>query len=78
MANYPINTKEQQLVEDWNQKYPLGTPVRYWTGVREGEGKEGKTRTEASLLSGHSAVVWVTGQPGCISLSHVEPIEETD
>lgn len=63
---------QKKLVEAFNKKCQLGTPVRYWTGVREGEGKKGKTKTEAVVLEGHTAVVWVTGHSACISLSHVE------
>lgn len=69
-----INKAEQRLVDRWNAKYSIQTPVRYWTGIREGEGKYSTTRTEAQLLSGHTAVVWVVAEPGCIALSHVEAI----
>jgi hypothetical protein len=58
--------------EDWNIRHPVGTPVRYWSGVREGEGKLSKTTHAAVLLSGHTPVVWVEGESGCIALSHVE------
>lgn len=63
----------KKLVEDWNIRHPVGTPVRYWTGVREGAGKLSKTTHAAVLLGGHTAVVWVEGEAGCIGLSHVEP-----
>lgn len=32
------------------------------------------TRTEAQILSGHTAVVWLDGVSGCYCLSHVTPI----
>jgi hypothetical protein len=54
---------------------PIGTLVRYWTGVREGEGKTGKTRSEVQNMHG-TPVVWVEGQAGCIAMSHVEVMEE--
>jgi hypothetical protein len=63
-----------KLVRKWNDMFPVGTAVRYWTWAREGIGKTSTTRTLASVLSGHTAVVWVEGEAGCISLSHVEPI----
>jgi hypothetical protein len=56
----------------FNAAYTVGTLCRYWKGVREGEGKLARTRTEAQMLSGHTAVVWLEGVSGCISLSHVE------
>lgn len=34
------------------------------------------TRSEAQILSGHSAVVWMDGVSGCYNLSHVTPIPE--
>ena len=64
----------EKLAAKWNQTFPIGTRVRYWTGAREGIGKESVTRSEASVLGGHSAVVWIEGCVGCMALSHVEPI----
>ena len=29
---------EQKLVEIWNQSWPVGKAVRYWPGLRKGEG----------------------------------------
>lgn len=63
--------------EKWNawfdrrQLSPLGAPVRYWTGTREGPGAAGVTRTGAEVLGGHTAVLWVEGVPGAIALTHV-------
>lgn len=70
MANGRPN--QGKLVDQWNARHPVGTPVEYWTFVREGTGKMSRTRTNAQLLSGHTAVVWVDGEPSCISLSHVK------
>lgn len=61
------------LAYGWNQRFPVGTAVRYWTGLREGIGKLSKTRSEAQVLGGHTAVVWIENQVGCVALSHVEP-----
>lgn len=63
----------QAAVDDFNRDTTIGTPVRYWTGIREGEGKLGVTRSMAEMLGGHTPVVWVTGHPACIALTHVEP-----
>jgi hypothetical protein len=52
--------------------YPVGTPVRYWPGVRAGEGRESVTRTPAWLVGGHTTCVSVDGYPGGIALTHVE------
>ncbi len=62
-------------VDAWNAAHPIGTHVRYWPGALGGEALDGVTRTPAQML-GHTPVVWLKGVPGCIALSHVEPIEE--
>jgi hypothetical protein len=63
-------------VAAWNLAFPVGTPVRYWSGVREGEGVASRTRTLAEVLGGHTAVVWLEAGGGAVALSHVEPIVE--
>lgn len=67
-----------ERVEAWNLTYPEGQAVRYWTGAREGVGQKGRTRSAASVLEGHTAVVWVTGHDACIALTHVKPIPESE
>jgi len=59
----------------WNMEHPrLGTRVRYWTGAREGDGKLGLTRSHASVLEEHTAVIWIIGEAACVALSHVEAV----
>lgn len=67
---------QARLVAAWNAEHLIGTPVEYWTFTRDtnGTGKKSYTRTEAQLLSGHTAVVWMVGEPSCVALSHVRPI----
>ncbi|TMR92587.1 hypothetical protein EJK15_44015 [Nonomuraea basaltis] len=69
-----------ELVEEWNAAYPVGQPVCYWTGFRDGplagEPKFSRTRARAQVLGGHTAVVWMDGEGSCIALSHVDPITE--
>ncbi len=72
----------QSIVDAWNATVLVGTPVRYWTGVREGEGKTGRTRSTAYLLGassdqpGHTPVVFVEGEGSCIALTHVQPVAD--
>jgi len=61
-----------RLCAKWNERFPVGTKVRYWTGVREGSGTVSVTRSEAQLLC-NTAVIWIEGVSGCVALSHVEP-----
>lgn len=66
---------EKARVELFNGAYPVGTEVNYWRGLMEGvPSGSGKTKTPAQLLSGHTAVVWIEGCSGCISLTHVRPV----
>ena len=62
-------------VAAWNEKHPVGTPVRHWTWLRGvGPGVESRTRSTAQMLGGHRPVVWVEGHASCIALTHVEVI----
>ena len=63
----------QAEVDAFNENYPVGTEVEYWTGIREGAGKTGTTRSVAELFGGHTPVVWIEGCTGCVALSHVRP-----
>lgn len=75
MRNQVKRAREQAHdVDRFNAKWPVGTKVRYWTGLHEGPGKEGVTRSRAELLSGHTAVVWIEGASGCVALTHVEVV----
>ena len=59
--------------EAWNVAHDVGVPVTYWPGLREGDGIASTTRSLATVLGGHTAVVWVQGRADCIALTHVEP-----
>jgi hypothetical protein len=63
-----------KLVAMWNERFPVGTPVTYWPGRREGHGQLTTTSSEAQLLGGHTPVVWLYDVSGCVALSHVEPL----
>lgn len=67
------NPHDYAAAEAWNRAHDVGIPVRYWPGLHEGDGIESTTRSLATVLGGHTAVVWVEGRPDCIALSHVEP-----
>ena len=68
----PTRPTAQQLADAWNAAHPVGTLVRYWRGLREGEPSGvGKVRWEAQDVCG-TASVWIEGCSGCVALSHVE------
>ena len=62
---------QEKLVKEWNEKYFVGMPVIVFRD--NGEALETTTRSEAQLLSGHTAVVWVKGLAGCYYLENVRP-----
>lgn len=61
-------------VEAWNAANPRGTRV----SVKKDDGKlyETRTRSEAWLLGGHTAVVLVEGISGAYLLSRCKPMRE--
>lgn len=63
---------QQRQVDRWNASQPIGSPVT----LRMDGGKiiETKTTTEAQLLGGHTAVVWLEGVRGCYGLDAVSPL----
>lgn len=72
----PNPAKLQKQCDDFNSRCPVGTPVLFWKGVREGLGANGIVRHPATVLGGHTPVAWITGASGCIALTHVQPVQE--
>ena len=69
----------EKAAAKWNQRFPVGTRVHYWSVLPDARGRGGKakytvTRSEAYVLSGHTAVVFVEGVSGCVALSHLDPL----
>jgi hypothetical protein len=67
--------------EQWNALYPIGTPVLAYPGARPEDHGDvtrlvTRTRSAATVLGGHTDVVWVDGHSACIALSHVDPVTE--
>ncbi len=62
----------QKKCDQFNARFPVGQCV----SVRKdgGEGMITKTITEAQVLSGHSAVIWLDGIRGCYLLDRVTPL----
>jgi hypothetical protein len=67
-------SKKELIIENFNLRHEVGTPVRYWPGGRDGESREIVTTSEADLLGGHTPVVFVQ-DAGAIALTHIEVIE---
>jgi hypothetical protein len=64
--------KAQRAADAWNEAHPVGTSVRYWRGLKEGDPSgSGATRSPAEAR-GDDAVVFIEGCSGFVYLSHVE------
>jgi len=58
----------------WNAKHPIGTEVEYHPVIGAPAFRLRKTRTQAQVLSGHTAVVWLEGESGCVALEACVPV----
>lgn len=70
MRKKPCTKSLQAQVDSWNTAYPIGTTVAYSEIIGEPVTLTTKTRSEAQVLSGHSAVVWLEGKAGCVCIEH--------
>jgi hypothetical protein len=71
----PTAAQLQTLCDEWNAAHPVGTPViRYKLVNPLEDGTATKTRSEAWVMSGHSAMVMVEGVAGGVVLESVVPI----
>jgi hypothetical protein len=58
---------------DWNAAHKPGTLVQYREVLGTGQPVKSTTRSEAQVLGGHTAVVWLVGKVGCVALDHCDP-----
>ncbi|MCY8910321.1 [acyl-carrier-protein] S-malonyltransferase [Bacillus atrophaeus] len=56
-------------IKNWNKKYPIGTKV-----ICQGYKAELKTRSEAMLLFGHRAAIYVENYNGYFALDEITPV----
>jgi len=65
-------TKEKMKSKEFNNKYHIGSKVKYYPIIGGPKFIEAKTRSEAwELGSGHT-VVKIDGRPGGVSLDAIE------
>lgn len=60
----------------WNLAHSIGTRVRYFPVVDGIRYVETTTRSEAFVLSGHTAVVFIEGVSGCVALDALEVVSQ--
>lgn len=65
----PPSASPQQRVADWNRAHPVGTNVR-----AKGYEQTLTTKSQAVVLFGHRAAVYMQGYNGYFALDEVEPI----
>ncbi len=66
------SAKLQEACDKFNKAYPVGTGVNVL--LDGGEIRQTVTTSEAQVLSGHSAVIWLKGVSGCYLLDRVTPL----
>jgi len=62
----------EKQCEVWNRACPIGTEVNYHPVIGRPEYRTRKTRSFAQVLGGHTAVIWLEGESGCVALDAVE------
>lgn len=67
--------KLQTQCDVWNKANPVGCDVMLKKDFVD-EPVKTKTRSEAYVLSGHSAVIFLEGVSGCYHLSYVKPVTD--
>lgn len=70
----PSAEQLRQVCDRWNERYTVGTLVEYHPVIDEPAHRLRKTRTPAQVLSGHTPVVWLEGESGCVCLEACVPV----
>lgn len=65
----------QRQCDEFNAKYAIGTAVRFYPIIGGTESRPGNTSTVASVLGGHTAVIWLTSERGCVALASVQVVQ---
>lgn len=73
-AHSNLTPCQPMTADEWNARYPVGTPVTAFPVTRDDEGLTTVTRTPAWTLGHGAAVVSVDGYAGGICLTHVDPM----
>lgn len=65
----PNPRDEQHKCDQWNRANKIGQPVRI--RLDSGQVLDTATRSEATMLGGHTAVIWVHDVAGAYALDRV-------
>lgn len=64
--------RAEKMVREWNEKHGVGQGVIVQRD--DGTATRTTTRSEAQVLGGHTAVIWLEGIAGCFALDRVTAI----
>lgn len=64
----------QAQCDTWNKANPVGTLVSFEEIRGRGETFRGKTASEADVAGGHTAIIFLEGKRGYVSLDHCTPV----
>jgi hypothetical protein len=76
MSGRPKQKSQAELeaqVAEWNAKHRVCALVKYYPVRGRDQWETCTTNSEAWVLSGHTAVVGLTGKSGCFALDNIEP-----
>lgn len=65
----------QAQCDRWNERFSVGTEVAYYPVMNDKAYEVRKTQSTAYVLSGHTAVLFLLGKAGCVSLDHCAVIQ---
>lgn len=72
--------KESELKDKcgaWNAAHPIGTEVRFHPVIGGPPERTHHTESEAFVLGGHTAVIFLAGRRGCVALDAVSLAENS-
>lgn len=64
----------QREADAFNARHPIGTMLRYWSWVKEGDPTGTAAIRHHATVVCEGAVIWMQGVSSCHSLSHVEAV----
>lgn len=70
----PSAEQLEERCRQWNSTYPIGAVVEYHSNIGAYRHIVTRTRGEAYVLSGHTAVCFVEGVAGCVALDALVPV----
>lgn len=76
MRRGPTLRTLQRQCDAWNARIKVGDLVEYRSVIGLSPPLLYKTRSEASVLSGHTPVVWLEGKSGCVCIDHCAAKEQ--